>query len=77
MKKQILFFGLVIICSFQAMAQVNTEIYRPSNRNQGIVGQIKVSGSFNRGNGHNNIFLGSVKTQLYTQTQPYIWYCQL
>lgn len=62
MKKQILFFGLAILCSFQAMAQVNTEIYRPSNRAQGLVGQVKASLSMNRGNGHNNIFLGSVRT---------------
>ncbi|OJJ14935.1 hypothetical protein BKI52_41005 [marine bacterium AO1-C] len=43
------------------MAQVNTEIYRPSNRNQGYIGQIRASLSLNRGNRQNDIFSGSFR----------------
>lgn len=60
--KKALFFGLFFFYSLQTItAQVNTEIYRPSNKNQGWVGQIRASLSLNRGNGNNDIFLGSFR----------------
>jgi hypothetical protein len=61
MKKHLLLFSLIILSYCHAIAQVNTEIYRPSNRQQGLVGQVKASLSLNRGNGNNDIFSGSVK----------------
>ncbi|WP_299462658.1 DUF481 domain-containing protein [uncultured Microscilla sp.] len=61
MKKHLLLFGFILTSYCQTIAQVNTEIYRPSNRQQGLVGQLKASLSLNRGNGNNDIFSGSVK----------------
>ncbi|EAY25845.1 DUF481 domain-containing protein [Microscilla marina] len=61
MKKHLLLFSFILTSYCQTIAQVNTEIYRPSNRQQGLVGQLKASLSLNRGNGNNDIFSGSIK----------------
>jgi len=65
--KKIGILGLLVLSSFQLLAQVNTEIYRPSNRKQGYIGQIRASLSLNRGNRQNDIFSGSFRNSFVYQ----------
>lgn len=77
--KKLFILGLLVLGSFQLEAQVNTEIYRPSNRNQGYIGQIRASLSANRGNRQNDIFSGSFrnsfvyKRHLFFGTASYVF----
>lgn len=77
--EKLFILGLLVLGSFQLEAQVNTEIYRPSNRNQGYIGQIRASLSANRGNRQNDIFSGSFrnsfvyKRHLFFGTASYVF----
>ena len=77
--KKIYILAILILSGVDLMAQVNTEIYRPSNRKQGYIGQVRASLSLNRGNRQNDIFSGSFrnsfvyKRHLFFGTANYVF----